>query len=209
MCLVFESTFKAEDPWKASYVFLILKGPCGDGVLQTRGMGKVCIHKAGMEKKSRRKQRQTKQTPAEELVGRRSGEMFGELFVLRRIWVFFLWVILFIYISNVIPLPGFPSANSLSPLSLPLPLRGCSPNHPPTPSHHSSIPLVWGIELSQDQGPPLPLMRDMAILCYICSWSQGSLHMYSEVFISIHWGKIQNARHRQRAFRTDFQVNRK
>ena len=28
---------------------------------------------------------------------------------------------------------------------------------------------------------PLPLMSDEAILCYICSWSHGSLHVYSLV----------------------------
>ena len=26
---------------------------------------------------------------------------------------------------------------------------------------------------------PLPLMSDKAILCYICIWSPGSLHVYS------------------------------
>ena len=43
------------------------------------------------------------------------------------------------------------------------------------------IPLHWGIEHSQDQGPLLPLMNDKVILCYICSWSHGSLHVYSLV----------------------------
>ena len=44
----------------------------------------------------------------------------------------------------------------------------CSLTHPlllPSPG----IPLYWGIKLSQDQGPLLPLMTDSAILCYICS----------------------------------------
>ena len=68
----------------------------------------------------------------------------------------FLFVILlaifFIYISNVIPFPGFPSENSL-------PLFPFSPTHPhllPGPG----IPLHWGIEPSQDQGPLLQLMTD-------------------------------------------------
>jgi hypothetical protein len=43
------------------------------------------------------------------------------------------------------------------------------------------IPLYWGIEPSQDQGPLLSLMTNKAILCYICSWSYGSLHVYSLV----------------------------
>jgi hypothetical protein len=40
------------------------------------------------------------------------------------------------------------------------------------------ISLHWNIESSQDQGPLLPLMSDNAILCYICSWSHVSLHVY-------------------------------
>jgi hypothetical protein len=42
-----------------------------------------------------------------------------------------------------------------------------------------SIYLLWGIKPSQVQGLPLPLMPDKAILCYICSWSHRSLHLYS------------------------------
>ena len=86
-----------------------------------------------------------------------------------------LFDIFFIYISNVIPFPGFPSKNPLSPPSSP-----CSPTHPlllPGPG----IPLHWGLEPSQDQGPLLPLMTDRVILCYICSWSHEFLHMYSLV----------------------------
>jgi hypothetical protein len=51
------------------------------------------------------------------------------------------------------------------------------PTHP-HPPHCPHIPLHWGIKPSQDQGPPLPLMPDNAILCYICSRSHGSLHVY-------------------------------
>ena len=42
-----------------------------------------------------------------------------------------------------------------------------------------AFPLHWGIKPLQDQGPLLPLMRDKTILCYICSWSHESLHVYS------------------------------
>jgi hypothetical protein len=53
---------------------------------------------------------------------------------------------------------------------------------PPTHSHHPGVPLYWGIEPSQDQGPLLLLMPDNAIiLCSICGWSHGSLHVYSLV----------------------------
>jgi hypothetical protein len=51
----------------------------------------------------------------------------------------------------------------------------------PLPPPCPQIPLYWGIKPSQDQGPLLPLMPDKAILCYICSWSCGSLHVYSWV----------------------------
>jgi len=63
---------------------------------------------------------------------------------------------------------------------LPLLLWGCSPTHsllPPCPG----IPLPCGIEPSQDQGSPLPLMPDNTILCYICNWSHRSLHVHSLV----------------------------
>jgi hypothetical protein len=56
--------------------------------------------------------------------------------------------------------------------------------HPPThplPPHCPSITLHWGIKSSQDQRPPLPLMPNKAILCYICIWSHGSLFVYSLV----------------------------
>jgi hypothetical protein len=51
------------------------------------------------------------------------------------------------------------------------------PNHPLLPLY-SSIQLHWGIK-HQDQEPPLPLMSDKIILCYICIWSHGSFHIYS------------------------------
>jgi hypothetical protein len=51
--------------------------------------------------------------------------------------------------------------------------------HPLThslPPPRPDIPLYWGMEPSQDQGPPLSLMSDKAILCYI-SWSHRSFHV--------------------------------
>ena len=81
---------------------------------------------------------------------------------------FFLSDIFFTHISNVIPFSSFPSKTSY-----PLP---SSPAHSPLTG--PGICLHWGFELSQDQVPLLPLMSNKAILCYICSWSHGSLHVY-------------------------------
>jgi len=47
------------------------------------------------------------------------------------------------------------------------------PTHPLL-LHCTSIPLHLGIKPPQDQGLPLLLMPDKAILCSICIWSQGS-----------------------------------
>jgi hypothetical protein len=50
--------------------------------------------------------------------------------------------------------------------------------NPPTPAS-----LSWhgtrSIEPSQDLRPLLSLMFNKAILCYVCCWSHGSLHVYS------------------------------
>ena len=57
----------------------------------------------------------------------------------------------------------------------------------PSPPTHLLLPLChsthlhWGIEHSQDPGPVLPQMPDKEILCYICSWIHGFLHVYSVV----------------------------
>jgi hypothetical protein len=80
-----------------------------------------------------------------------------------------------ICISNVIPFPGFASENPY-----PLPTFPCSPTHPLTISG-PGIPLHWGIEHSEDQGPLLTLMTEKAIFCYICIWSHEFHHVYSLV----------------------------
>ena len=98
------------------------------------------------------------------------------------ILVFFKSIILFVYISNVIPLLGYPSTHPSHPILPPLCLyEGAPPPTHPLLPHCSSIPLHWGIKPPQDQGAPLPLMPDKVILCYICSWSHGSFHVYSLV----------------------------
>ena len=96
------------------------------------------------------------------------------------IFIFFLFklVILFIYISNVVPLPSFSSTKPLSPLPSPASMGVLSCTCP-LPPRHPNIPLRWGIEPPQDQGPPFPLMPEKTILCYICSWSHRFLYVYS------------------------------
>ena len=94
---------------------------------------------------------------------------------------FLLLDIFYIYISNVIPFPGFPSRNPLFHPSFHCFYEGVHlPTHP-LPPHCPWILLHWGIKPSQDQGPHLLLMLDKAILCCLCGWSNGSLHVYSLV----------------------------
>jgi hypothetical protein len=89
----------------------------------------------------------------------------GLLFVCLFVCLFFLFLfinyyyyyIFFIYISNFITFPYFPSKKPLS-LTYPLPL--------PCPG----IPLHWGFEPSQEG-------FHKAILCYICGWSLAPLHV--------------------------------
>jgi hypothetical protein len=75
-------------------------------------------------------------------------------------------------------LSAFPVSPLQTPYPLPLPLLlwgWSSPTHPLLPQC-PNIPLPWVIEPPQDQGTPLPVMPDKAILCYISSWSHGSPH---------------------------------
>jgi hypothetical protein len=83
------------------------------------------------------------------------------------------------------PPSWFPSVNLLSYLPSSLLLWGCSPTHPFLP-HHPSILLCSDIEPLQEQEPHFPLMNDKAILCYICSWSHVSLHVYPWVDGLVH-----------------------
>jgi hypothetical protein len=91
----------------------------------------------------------------------------------------FYWIF---YVSTfqILSLSWFALQNPLShPLSpsmrmIPLPLH-------PLPPHCPGIPLHQEIEPSQGQGPLLLVMPDNTILCYICSWNHGSLHVYSLV----------------------------
>jgi hypothetical protein len=70
-------------------------------------------------------------------------------------------VILFIYISNVIPPSQFPLYRLLSPPRPPASIRVL-----PLLSTHACLST---------------LMPDRTILCYISSWSHGSPHEYSVI----------------------------
>ena len=103
---------------------------------------------------------------------------------MRETWRFFFFFsflsldIFFTYISNVTQFPVSPLENPIpfpSPClyeSAPLPMHPLLPSCP-------GIPLYWSIKPPQDQEPLLPLISNKAILCYICSQSHGSLHLYS------------------------------
>ena len=86
---------------------------------------------------------------------------------------FFLLDILFIYISNVISFPSFPSTNFLSHLCCSCFYEGAPLPTQPLKPHCPSIPLHWGIKPLQDQWPPLLFMPDKTIFCYINSWNCG------------------------------------
>jgi hypothetical protein len=74
----------------------------------------------------------------------------------------------------------FPLSKPSIQFPLPLLLWGGFPTHP-LPPHHPSIHLHWSIEPPQNQGPPLPLMPDKAIVFYIWGWSHGTGHVHSLV----------------------------
>jgi hypothetical protein len=63
----------------------------------------------------------------------------------------------------------------VSPLQTPIPCpspclwEGAPPFTHPLLPQYPSVPLPWFIEPPQDQGTPLPVMPNMAILCYISS----------------------------------------
>jgi hypothetical protein len=85
-------------------------------------------------------------------------------------------IIPFVYISNDIPLPGYPSTNPTFHIYLlPLGLYEGAP-HPTTLSCPTvpASPYIEGIKPLQEQGPLLPLMSDICLL-----------HMYLETQITL------------------------
>jgi hypothetical protein len=104
------------------------------------------------------------------------------VFVCFVLGAFLLLDIFVTYISNVFfYFPGLPFGNSLSYTPPPASKRVLL--HPPTHSHLPALAFLlhWRIEHTQAQGLLLPLMSNKAILCYICSQSHGSLHVYTLV----------------------------
>lgn len=59
----------------------------------------------------------------------------------------------------------------------PIPVLSALVSQQPSPVP-KALPLLWGIQTSEDQGHFLPLMPYKAILCYICDWSHGFLQVY-------------------------------
>ena len=101
-------------------------------------------------------------------------------------WSFYMFTFQIISPFPITP-PQLPHTFALS-YHTPLPLWGCSSTQPPTHPllpNYSRIPLLWGIKPPQDQGAHLPLMPDMAVLCYICNWSHGSLYVYFDWWFSL------------------------
>jgi hypothetical protein len=71
------------------------------------------------------------------------------------------------------PLPVSPPQTPYPLSSSPCLYEGAPPPTYPLLPQHSVIPLPWTIEPPQDQGAPLPLMYNKAILCYISSYAMG------------------------------------
>ena len=88
---------------------------------------------------------------------------------------FFIYIVFSLFTFQMLSHFLVSPSKILYPLCLPL-----LPN-PPNPIPGPGIHLYWGKEPSQDQEPLLPLMPNRAILCYICSWSHGWLHVYTLV----------------------------
>jgi len=85
-------------------------------------------------------------------------------------YFFFYWIVYFINFKCY-SLSCFPPSRLLSP---------CFYQDAPSPTPSTPTSTHWdfhtlGNEPSQDQRVLLLLMTDNAILCYICSWTPGSL----------------------------------
>lgn len=78
-------------------------------------------------------------------------------------------------------LSWFPLQNPPILCSLPLLLWGFSSTHPMASFRLSTLALPYSRTLSLHRTKGLPLQANKAILCYMCSWSHGSLHVYSWV----------------------------
>jgi len=114
-----------------------------------------------------------------------SGKAYTGVMNMRQVWDSFFLILLLdifylhlLHITNVTPSPSFPSISPLSH-SPSFFLWGCSPPQSSPPSCLLlTFPYTGGgwVQLWQDQGLLFPLVPNKIILCYICSWSHGSLH---------------------------------
>ena len=68
-----------------------------------------------------------------------------------------------------------------TPCPTPLPASMKVMPRPPTHSCLITLAFLYTRASSFHRTKDLPLMPDKAILCYICSWSHGFLHVYSLV----------------------------
>ena len=91
---------------------------------------------------------------------------------------FSLFLLLDIFFIFVTPFPGLPSGNPLSDPPSHCLYKGALPTMHPLLTSSPGIPPHWGIEPPQAEGPFLLLRSKKAILCHICGWSHGSLHVY-------------------------------
>jgi hypothetical protein len=89
-------------------------------------------------------------------------EMFKVLALVLTIFFSFLfyWIFCLFTFQMLSPFPIPP--DTPIPFSLLLLLRGCTPTHQPILPPCPRIPLHWGIKLSWDQGPLLPLRSSSA-----------------------------------------------
>jgi hypothetical protein len=93
---------------------------------------------------------------------------------------YFLLDILLIYISNVIPFSGFPSTNPLShpPSHASMKVLPYLPTHPYLTT--LAVPYTGASNLYKTKGLSSHRCQTrLFILCYICDWSHGLLHVYT------------------------------
>jgi hypothetical protein len=101
------------------------------------------------------------------------------IYVYVYIYIHYFLIGYFIYLHFKCYLPSrFPLHKPPIPSPFPCFYEGAPSSTCPLLPPHPYISLCWGIKLSQDQGLPLPLIADKAILCYTRSWSHGSLYVY-------------------------------
>ena len=102
----------------------------------------------------------------EELEGAERGETVIRICCMRKDYFLFFWLFNLFTFQMLAPFPISP-LQTLYPLPFPCLYEGAPPLTHPFLPQTPSVPLSWVIKPSQDQGSPLPVMPDKAILCYI------------------------------------------